>query len=252
MTSTNSAPSATPSLRSTGAPAGRAPVLSRVAPAAPVARSELHVRCEDPHNCSSAVGLVVVEAEPGSVPERCTISLIAPDRALTASHCLAPEQRHAGASCRRTWVAFPETADAPAESVGCARVLSVVSAATLDALHQEHAVVQLERPLARNVFAVDPRPPEQNSIVTVVSVTPHPVYGSTHALTTPLCRAIGPEPAQAALGPEAASVGWLESCPIAHGNSGSPVLDTDDQIRAIVHGGTSTSSGYAVTSAPGP
>ena len=53
-----------------------------------------------------------------------------------------------------------------------------------------------------------------------------------------------------ALGPEAASVGWLESCPIARGNSGSPVLDSDEHIRAIVHGGTAASA-YAVTSAPG-
>ncbi len=242
-----------PSLRSTGqgmAPKLHAAPSAQQAPPLPTERTELYVRCEDPHSCPSAVGLLIVEGAPGSVPERCTVSLIAPDRALTASHCLAPEQRRDGAACEQVWLSFPETADAPAETVGCARVSSAVSESNPDALHQEHAVLQLERSLSRGSLAIDPAPPPVDSIVTVVSVTPHPVYGSTHALTTRLCRAIGSEAAQAALGPAAANVGWLESCPIARGNSGSPVLDQDQHIRAIVHGGTAVSS-YAVTSAPG-
>lgn len=239
-----------PSLRSTGqrvtpkvhaAPSARRPV--------PTKRTELYVRCEDPHSCPSEVGLLIVEGEAGSVPERCTITLIAPDRALTATHCLAPEQRHDGAACAQVWLSFPETANAPAETVGCARVLSAVAESSPDALHQEHAVLQLERSLMRGALAIDPTPPQADSIVKVVSVTPHPIYGSTHALTTRLCRAIDSLPAQAALGPAAANVGWLESCPIARGNSGSPVLDRDRHIRAIVHGGTAVSD-YAVTSAP--
>jgi hypothetical protein len=241
---------ARPALRSTGT--RPEPTLRSAASSssAPRARTELHVRCDDPTSCPSAVGLLVVEGVPGSVPERCTISLIAPDKALTASHCLASDQRHAGASCEQTWLSFPQTADAAAETVGCARVLSAVTDASGDALHQEHAVLLLQRPLARRAFAVDATPPDANSIVTVVSVTPHPVYGSSHALRTRLCRSIDSEPAQAALGPLAANVGWLSSCPIARGNSGSPVLDTEQRIRALVHGGTALSSGYAVTSAP--
>jgi hypothetical protein len=241
---------ALPPLRSTGPGSehGAGPKASASNP--PRARTELHVRCDDPHGCPSAVGLLVVEGEPGSEPERCTTTLIAPDKALTASHCLAPEQRHAGASCAQTWLAFPETADAAAETVSCARVLSAVTDASGDALHQEHAILLLDRPLARRALEVDATPPDSNSIVTVVSITPHPVYGSTHALRTRLCRSIDSEPAQAVLGPSAANVGWLASCPIARGNSGSPVLDTAQRIRAIVHGGTARSSGYAVTSAP--
>jgi len=239
-----------PVLRSTAHVSATLSAGSRTA--APAPRTELYVRCEDMHSCPDAVGLLVVEAEPGSAPERCTISLIAPDRALTASHCLAPEQRHAGAACAGVWLSFPQTADAPQETVGCARVVSAVSQPDQDALRQEHAVLQLERPLARAALAIDATAPAADSIVMVASVTPHPVYGVTHTLTTRLCRAIGPERAEAALGPTAADVGWLESCPIAPGNSGSPVLDAAGRIRAIVHGGTASSSAYAVTSAPLP
>lgn len=211
---------------------------------------ELYVRCEDPASCPSAVGMLVVADDPTREPERCTASLIAADRALTASHCLSPSQRHAGAPCAATWVAFPETPGSRAETVACARVVFADAVVDDGALHPEHAVVQLARPLTRVPLAIDSSPPPPGSIVTVVSVTPHPVYGSAHALSTRLCRAIDSEPAQQALGPDAANVGWLASCPIARGNSGSPVLDYEGRIRAIVHGGTAPSSAYAVTSAP--
>jgi hypothetical protein len=119
-----------------------------------------------------------------------------------------------------------------------------------DALHQEYAVLRLAHALTRTPLAIDATPPDAGSIVTVVSVTPHPIYGSTHSLTTRLCRAIDSEPAQQALGDAAANVGWLARCPIARGNSGSPVLDYEGRIRAIVHGGTNLTSAFGVTSAP--
>src|SRR5262245_31557337 len=78
-------------------PAGR-PTTSateRGAGEAQEERSELYVRCDEERRCPSAVGMLVVEEPTGSTPERCTASLIGPDRALTASHCLRPEQRHA-------------------------------------------------------------------------------------------------------------------------------------------------------------
>jgi hypothetical protein len=211
---------------------------------------ELYVRCEDRSNCPNAVGMLVDADELAREPERCTVSLIAPDRALTASHCLSPAQRHAGAACARTWVLFPETIDAPALTVACARVLFAADVLDESALHQEHAVLQLARAVPRAALVVDAEPPEPGSIVTVVSVTPHPVYGSTHALSARLCQAIDSRPAQDALGAGAANVGWLASCPIARGNSGSPVIDYQGRIRAIVHGGTNLTSAFAVTSAP--
>jgi hypothetical protein len=214
------------------------------------AAPEQYVRCEDRGNCPNAVGMLVDADELAREPERCTVSLIAPDRALTASHCLSPAQRHVGAACARTWVLFPETADAPALTVACARVLFAADVLDESALHQEHAVLQLARAVPRAALAVDAAPPEPGSIVTVVSVTPHPVYGSTHALSVRLCQAIDSRPAQDALGAGAANVGWLASCPIARGNSGSPVIDYQGRIRAIVHGGTNLTSAFAVTSAP--
>jgi hypothetical protein len=211
---------------------------------------DLYVHCEDLQSCSAAVGMLVVEDATASEPERCTASLIGPDLALTASHCLLAEQRHDGSACEGVFILFPKTTDAPQEQVACNHVVSARGGALQDGLHSEHALLRLARRLERRAFTLDPTPLAADQIVTVVSVTPHPVYGSTHSLTSRLCRTAGPEQAEQALGPAAANVGWLSDCPIERGNSGSPVLDYQGRLRAIVHGGTSTSSAFAVTSAP--
>jgi hypothetical protein len=209
---------------------------------------DLYVGCADRSNCPNAIAMLVVDDDSSAEPERCTATLIASDRMLTASHCLASADRHRGAACARTWVSFPQTVDAPAEWVACKRVLNASEVMSEDGLHQEHAVLQLIRAVRRKPLAVDPRPPEPNSIVQVVSITPHPIYGSTHELASRLCRAIPPDGAVRELGAHAAQVGWLGNCPIARGNSGSPVIDWRGRIRAIVHGGTATAYEFGVTS----
>jgi len=209
---------------------------------------DLFIRCDEAGTCPSAVGMLVVDAADGAEPERCTATLIGPDSVLTASHCLADSARRSGAPCPHTWIAFPESGEAKAEWVACARVEQAAPLVDDSALHQEHAVLRLVRSVARRPLALDGSPPVPGSIVTVASVTPHPIYGATHLLTTRLCRAIDSEPAEAALGEGAANVGWLAHCPIARGNSGSPVLDYDHKIRAVVHGGTNTTSAFGVTS----
>jgi len=230
------------------APVHAATISQPTAATPPVAAPDLFVRCEDPASCPDAVGMLIVDASPEEEPGRCTVTLIRPDRALTASHCLAPADRRAGAGCARTWVMFPQTASAAPESIACRRVLTATEVLGDDALHQEHAVLQLDRPSSRAPLVVNPAPPDPGSIVTVASITPHPVYGITHALSTRLCRVIDSSPAQRALGAAAGNVGWLSNCPIARGNSGSPVIDYDGEVRAIVHGGTTLSAGFGVTS----
>lgn len=208
----------------------------------------MFVRCEDPASCPEAVGMLVVDRNQNEEPDRCTVTLIQHDRALTASHCLAPADRHAGAPCTRTWVVFPQTATAPGESIACSRVTEATEDISESALVQEHAVLQLERASPRMPVTIEAQAPEPGSIVTVASITPHPIYGSTHALSTRLCRVLDAAPAVQALGVAASHVGWLMNCPIAHGNSGSPVIDYAGHVRAIVHGGTDRSAGVGVTS----
>jgi hypothetical protein len=234
------APTPQPELRS--APAGASP-------------PEVHIRCEDRQACPPAVGMVIFARDAGESerdPQRCTATLIAPDRVLTAAHCVAPSVRHPGARCGRGWVGFPAGERHGEDWVRCMRVQTVSGLDDEDALTPELAVLQLERPVRRAPVPVDPRPAEPGSIVTVVSVTPHPIYVHGHALTTRLCRVDSSELAERELGPRAAQVGWLSHCPIEHGHSGSPVLDYDGRVRAVVHGGTSTGYARGVTSDVAP
>jgi S1-C subfamily serine protease len=57
------------------------------------------------------------------------------------------------------------------------------------------------------------------------------------------------EAAEARLGEGARRVGWLSGCPIEPGNSGSPVLDAEGRLRALVHAGSHPVFGIGVTTA---
>jgi hypothetical protein len=180
--------------------------------------------------------------------ERCTGTLVGRDLVITASHCVTSALRRAGASCAGAWMAFPARGASPGEWVQCREVAHVFGSVSRDALQSEYALLKLAHAPKRTPLRLLDAPIEPGSIVTVVSVTPHPVYGTSHALATRLCRAIGSEPAVQELGPSAAGVGWLSHCPMRAGNSGSPVLDGQGRVRAIVHGGTWTGFELGVTS----
>ncbi len=206
------------------------------------------VRCAHPARCPASVGLVVF---PGQTPDltgrilevRCTGTLVAPDRVLTASHCVTTP------TCRDGWVAFPATAEHPAANVRCARVLAQDPDDADAVLLEDWVLLQVEAPVARPVATVEPAPVAPGTIVTVASVTPHAIYDRQHELDVRLCRVETSEQAEARLGLEARRVGWLSGCPIAHGNSGSPVLDQHGRVRALVHAGSHPVFGIGVTTA---
>jgi len=223
-------PEARPSSRTASAPAG------------------LELRCADPQDCPASVGMLVFAAD--AEPERCTASLVGPDQILTASHCVRPTLRHAGASCRGAWVLFARTGSFPARWVECAEVVSAAPVDDAHVLRPDQALLRLGRSVDRPALSIVPEPVEPGSIVTVVSIAPHPIYRSQHRLSTRLCRVWTSDLAEQALGPEASQVGWLLDCPILPGNSGSPVLDHAGHVRAIVHAGSNPGLGIGVTSPP--
>lgn len=206
------------------------------------------VRCAAPSQCPPSVGMVVFPGrEPDALgrirPARCTGTLIAPDRVLTASHCLTTP------TCLGAWITFPATETRPADVAHCAWVLAQDPDDADAVLLEDWAILQLDRPIDRPVATLDHTPVPPGTIVTVASVTPHPIYDSRHELEGRLCRVETSEAAEARLGVGARRVGWLSGCPIEPGNSGSPVLDERGRLRALVHAGSHPVFGIGVTTA---
>jgi hypothetical protein len=193
------------------------------------------------------VGMVVF---PGAdEPERCTGTLVAPDLVLTAGHCLDPRARRPG-DTDDGFVAFPESGPYPARWHRVVEVVSVATGVGEEVLREDYAVIRLEDATVRPTAPIAAEGPAPGSIVTVALITPHPIYATQHRLETRLCRVADGSAARDALGPDAERVGWLSECPILPGNSGSPVLDRDGRIRALVHGGSHPFFGIGVTSSP--
>lgn len=206
------------------------------------------VRCAAPSQCPPSVGMVVFPGREPDVlgrirPARCTGTLIAPDRVLTASHCLTTP------TCLGAWITFPATETRPAGFAHCAWVLAQDPDDADAVLLEDWAILQLDRPIDRPVATLDHTPVAPGTIVTVASVTPHPIYDSRHELEGRLCRVETSEAAEARLGAGARRVGWLSGCPIEPGNSGSPVLDAEGRLRALVHAGSHPVFGIGVTTA---
>jgi len=180
--------------------------------------------------------------------QRCTASLIGPDLALTASHCLPPSTRHVGAACGSMWMTFAEAPERPAEWVSCQSVLHASASPEATVLETDLAIIRLARPVAREPLGLAFVPTDASAIVSVVAIRPHPIYPSQHELSSRLCRVATRESAVEQFGADAARVGWLIDCPSYPGNSGAPILDRRGRIRAVLHGGSGPVDRIAITS----
>lgn len=163
---------------------------------------------------------------------RCTAALVAPDRVLTAGHCV-----DLTAAAAPVWVGFPETPDHLEEWVVSDEVLlRSTYEQNSELLQPDYAVLRLQYPVSRAPLRFLAERPIPGDVVRMITVTPDRFYEHKHHVAVRKCRVEDPLLAEPVFGPQALSVGWLSECPIREGNSGAPLVDTEGRLRGLVHG----------------
>lgn len=198
---------------------------------------QAQVHCGDRAGCPEGIGLWTA-LEPRDLPSQCTAFLIAPDLALTNHHCLPADTRKPGASCRdKAWIHFPQLQDVPADSVSCAKVVSLSKRS--DRIDQpDWALVKLARPVDRKPLPLArDGVRDQDSLVSWVCNPDWGLFvlrGRISADLRPLaCRASRRtqgfrDPGSVAEFSDSLSRRIpLASCPAQKGNSGAPLLRRD-------------------------
>lgn len=189
---------------------------------------------EDPASCHPGVGMMIMLID-GSL-ELCTTFAVGDDILATNSHCIPADLKAGGASCGdRIWVAFPKAQSFPEAKADCMEVLQA-SELKDGQVKIDYAYIRTAAPHGRPPIKINPDGFEDRGQYTVKRVNPiqngeYPAGRldavSCHAFHT---RELGG--AESAESPIAA----LVNCGAVPGNSGSPILDSEGQVRGILQG----------------
>lgn len=210
-------------------------------PPTPTTQTQAVLVCDqtDPAHCPSTVGLIVTRTT--AWIGQCTASLIGEQTLITNSHCIPDELKQDGADCSKNMaVYFPQTATNPAEKVKCEKVLHISKIAKEGepgfGLEADYAVLQLARVVTRPHLTIR-RDLGLTDDLKLVAYAIDPKYGgrTMGILKVKMCSARQGSIAAPSFVQNFAGVGAFSGCEIIPGNSGSPAIDRDGNMRALVH-----------------
>jgi hypothetical protein len=194
-------------------------------------------------SCPPALAMSVARVDKSDVSKlyQCTAFLVGPDLIATNTHCLPEDIRSKGASCAyRMTFYFGNSGQEQSEIAACDKVVSVTTIATRDQtedfnLHPDLAFLKLQRPLSRKPLKLSRWGVVNNYALSVYSIDPanseHQLHGVARLRT---CVAKQNSLVTPQYTNDFADV-ISAACLAVAGNSGSPALDTDGNVRAVLH-----------------
>jgi hypothetical protein len=209
------------------------------------------------------VGAILIKednADTGALETNyCGATLIADDMVITASHCLDHRRFPRGASCLgKAFVAFPAVPGFSAEKVECQSVLEISSGllyrSSLNFFHQDYAVIRLARPVRRPVAGLSNQGLPNGELMQLF--VPDDDSGATDGdryqltIKEKSCPVSQGSVVLSEFRHSTSGMGFLSPCLIVVGNSGSAVLDGQNQIRALITGREYASDRLAIGRGP--
>jgi hypothetical protein len=198
--------------------------------------------CANPENCPAAVGELMSYSD--MQLGFCTVSLVAPDIVLTASHCVPWKAVGLDHKIRgNCWIRFPELAGrgkgeaVSAESVACNEVIDATTLTPSNGRHlqADFAYLRLARPLSREPLRIASR--EENSGKPHASL----LYGirlgtERHDIDLLSCARDDAFDLGQLSAPKGQSL-VMPSCGVRPGFSGGPILDPlTHKLVAVISG----------------
>ncbi|MGK5082770.1 trypsin-like peptidase domain-containing protein [Bdellovibrionota bacterium FG-1] len=231
---------AAPAAPSGAAPTSQAPTISTpgIVQATRVAR-EAQVSCAEGQICPPGVGMVVSTSDGGV--NQCTGFLVASDWVMTASVCVSEAVREGKESCmNRVRVHFPEnsTARLDAQDVDCSSISFIPAQKKGDGDKASFVFIHLASSVDRDVLKVSAEGLKEGMKVSVPVVDPSSVTRPIADIRVNHCRVVQRAVVLPDFKTDLNLIGALGECRVESGAFGAPVLDSDGQVHAMVHGGT--------------
>lgn len=196
------------------------------------------VRCRDKSQCPDSVAQVLMVA--GRSVGVCTATLIAPDVAVTNSHCFDMENIASPASicAKGAALVFASASPSGREVVECESIIvksKIATATENDFSNPDYMVIKLKRRLTRKFEAIDAQGLEDG--LRVIAKKVNPFRSGVGLLVVDECEIMHETFLTPGANNKLSPVHTMANCPVMAGNSGSSIFDQSGKIRGLVFAG---------------
>jgi hypothetical protein len=184
--------------------------------------------------CHPAVGMLAAYHPPSKVSQ-CTAFLVSSQFAITNSHCIPADLKAAGSDCsERMWLHFPEIPGYSKTRVGCVRVLTASELPAQAIAVPDYAVIQLDQPVNRPPLKISREGFKNDGVYHIMKVDPKGTHSVEGELVHAVCKAKQGSILVGDSGDDRSSNLAFADCDVIHGNSGSPLLDSNGNVNGVI------------------